>query len=63
MGTHFATRVPAYQYPPGTHLLDIELFSALNGYPDSIFITRVVLLPAGTRVPGTRLQLYYLLRS
>ena len=28
-------------------LLDIELFSALNGYLGSIFITWVVLLPAG----------------
>ena len=53
-GTHFATRVPAYQYPAGTRLLGgacSELFRALNGYPGSNFITRVVLLPAGTRVP------------
>ncbi len=24
MGTHFATRVPAYQYPAGTRLLGVE---------------------------------------
>ena len=33
---------------PGTRLLAA---ACLNGYPGSIFITRVVLLPAGTRVP------------
>ncbi len=45
MSTHFATRVPTYQYPdgyPGTCLLG------------SICITRIALLPA-----GTRLQLYW----
>ncbi len=45
-----ATGVKMREKWPG--LLDSELFSALNGYPGSIFNTRVVLLPAGTRVPG-----------
>ena len=48
VGTHFATRVPAHQYPTGTRLLGVQ---ALNRYPGSIFITRVVLFPAGTLVP------------
>ncbi len=58
MGKHFATRLPAYQYPAGTRLLgaacsqlDIELFRVLKGYPGSYFITRVLLLPTGTPVP------------
>ncbi len=53
MGTHFATRVPAYQYPAGTRVpvYKVQHVRALNGYLGSIFITQVVLLPAGTRVP------------
>ncbi len=44
-GTHFATRVPAYQYPTGTRVPVKWMQHLLS------FITRVVLSPAGTRVP------------
>ncbi len=42
MGTHFATQVPAYQYPAGTRVAVYWVFRGLNGYPGSIFITQVV---------------------
>ncbi len=54
MGTHFATRVPAYQYPTGTRLLSVECSQLLPaGTRIPVYSsTRVVLLPAGTRIPG-----------
>ncbi len=59
VGTHFAIWVSAHQpcgYP-GIRLLDVAC--SLNGYPGSIFITRVGLLPTGTGYPFTALPFSY----
>ncbi len=57
MGTHFATRVPAHQYPVGTRLSNtqwVPVYWVQHGYPGRIFVNRVVILHT-----GNRLQLYY----